>query len=173
MPARGHSRVSTNPAVRETAEALFGEGGPLAVLDPRNLTERITERIIEKTTIITAQARDKIRGPLFDVLSGVAGIVKKAAPAALAACASKQYSDVRASFASFLQPVHLRSKFLYIGQRRSDTIGYPLEQYRILNTLSGFTSCQNVKLDFGSGVQPSQEEVQLIKQYLEAGCYIE
>lgn len=169
MPARGHSRVSTNPAIRETADALFGEGGPLAAVDPQTLTERV----IEKTTIITEQARDNMRGPLSDVLSGVAGIVKKAAPAALAACASKQYSDVRASFASFLQPVHLRSKYLYIGQRRSDTIGYPLEQYRVLNTLSGFTCCQNVKLDFGTGVQPSQEEVQLIKQYLEAGCYIE
>lgn len=154
--------------------AIRGENIPT---NPNVAQEQFVEEsvkpVIEKTTVIVEQAKDNIRGSLQDVLSGVAGIVKKAAPAALAACASKQYSDVRASFASFLQPVHLRSKFLYIGQRRSDTIGYPLEQYRILNTLSGFTSCQNVKLDFGSGVQPSQEEVQLIKQYLEAGCYIE
>lgn len=135
--------------------------------------QAVGEEIVQQAPIIIEQARENIRGPLQDILTGVSSIVKKAAPAALAACASKQYSDVRASFASFLQPVHLRSKFIYIGQRRSDTIGYPLEQYRVLNTLSGFTCCQNVKLDFGSGVQPSQEEVQLIKQYLEAGCYIE
>lgn len=131
------------------------------------------EKVVEKSTIIVQQAKESIREPLGNLLSSVAPIIKKAAPAALAACATKEYSDVRASFASFLQPVHLRSKYILIGDNRHNTIGYPLERYRVLNTLSGFTCCQNVKLDFGSGVQPSQEEVQLIKQYLEAGCYIE
>lgn len=173
MPARGHSRASTNPAVRETAEWLFGESGVItkAVTDP--IQENIINPIKEKTTVVVEQARDSIREPLQDVLMGVAGIVKKAAPAALAACASKEYSGVRASFASFLQPVHIRSKYILIGDNRHETIGYPLEKYRVLNTLSGFTICQNVKFDIGAGVQPSLEEIQLIKQYLEAGCYIE
>lgn len=139
----------------------------------QQFVEESVKPVIEKTTIMVEQARDNIRGPLQDVLSGVVGIVKKAAPAALAACASKEYSGVRASFASFLQPVHLRSKYILIGDNRHNTIGYPLERYRVLNTLSGFTACQNVKLDFGAGPQPSQEEIAIIKQYLEAGCYIE
>ena len=148
--------IPTNPAVAE-----------------QQFVEESVKPVIEKTTVIVEQARDKLRGPLSDVLSGVAGIVKKAAPAALAACASKEYSGVRASFASFLQPVHIRSKYLLIGDNRHNTIGYPLEKYRTLNTLAGFTICQNVKLDFSGSTQPAQEEIAIIKQYLEAGCYIE
>lgn len=170
MPARKYPRGSTWTGSAEQDAAILNalESSPAL-----QAVQDFGESVVEKTTVIVEQARDNMRGPLSDVLSGVAGIVKKAAPAALAACATKEYSDVRASFASFLQPVHLRSKYLLLGDNRHNTIGYPVERYRVLNTLSGFTCCQNVKLDFGSGVQPSQEEVQLIKQYLEAGCYIE
>lgn len=172
MPARGHGRVSTNPAVHEAAEVLFGADGLVPLVGENS----IQERIIEKTTIITEQAKDSIKEPLMNVLSGVGEIAKKAVPTALAASASVQYLGGNASFASFLQPVHVRSKFLLIGTDRGATIGYPLEQYQQLSALSGFVMCENVKLDLAATATTggaTLEEQQLIKQYLENGCYIE
>ena len=112
----------------------------------------------------------------MNVFNSAAQIAKKAVPTALAASASVQYLGGNASFASFLQPVHVRSKFLLIGTDRGATIGYPLEQYQQLSALSGFVMCENVKFDLAATASTggaTLEEQQLIKQYLENGCYIE
>ena len=132
--------------------------------------------VVEKSTIVIEQAKDNMREPLQNILEGAARIIKKAVPTALAACASLQYTGGRASFASYLQPIHLRSKYIVLGQDRHDRIGYPLEHYRVLNTLSGFVQCDNVRIEIPATATKSGatlEEAQLIKQYLEAGCYIE
>lgn len=172
MSARGHGRASTNPAVQQAAEVLFGSDGLVPLVGENS----IQERIIEKTTIITEQAKDNLKEPLMNVFNSAAQIAKKAVPTALAASASVQYLGGNASFASFLQPVHVRSKFLLIGTDRGATIGYPLEQYQQLSALSGFVMCENVKFDLAATATTggaTLEEQQLIKQYLESGCYIE
>lgn len=176
MPARGHGRVSTNPAVQEAADILFGEGGALSVLDPQTLGERAVNTVVEKTTIITQQAKENLREPLNEVLTKIGQIAYKAAPSAFAASASLQYTGGLPSFASFLQPANLRSKYLRIGTNRSSRIGYPLEEFRTLNTLSGFVMCEQVRLEIPGTATASGatlEEQQLIKQYLENGCFIE
>lgn len=172
MSARGHGRASTNPAVQQASEVLFGSDGLVPLVGENS----IQERIIEKTTIITEQAKDNLKEPLMNVFNSAAQIAKKAVPTALAASASVQYLGGNASFASFLQPVHVRSKFLLIGTDRGATIGYPLEQYQQLSALSGFVMCENVKFDLAATSTTggaTLEEQQLIKQYLENGCYIE
>ena len=138
--------------------------------------QALKSEVVEKSTIVIEQAKDNMREPLQNILEGAARIIKKAVPTALAACASLQYTGGRASFASYLQPIHLRSKYIVLGQDRHDRIGYPLEHYRVLNTLSGFVQCDNVRIEIPATATKSGatlEEAQLIKQYLEAGCYIE
>ena len=138
--------------------------------------QAVKNEVVEKTTVIVEQAKDNLKEPLINVFNSAAQIAKKAVPTALAASASVQYLGGNASFASFLQPVHIRSKFLFIGTDRGATIGYPLEQYQTLSTLSGFVMCENVKFDLAATATTggaTLEEQQLIKQYLENGCYIE
>ena len=138
--------------------------------------QQAVQPVVEKTTVIVEQAKDNLKESLMNVLSSTAQIAKKAVPTALAASASVQYLGGNASFASFLQPVHVRSKFLLIGADRGATIGYPLEQYQQLSALSGFVMCENVKFDLAATATTggaTLEEQQLIKQYLENGCYIE
>ena len=137
--------------------------------------QQAVQPVIEKSTVIVQQAKDNLKDSLMNVLSSTAQIAKKAVPTALAASASVQYLGGNASFASFLQPVHVRSKFLLIGADRGATIGYPLEQYQQLSALSGFVMCENVKFDLAATSTTggaTLEEQQLIKQYLENGCYI-
>ena len=125
---------------------------------------------------VVQQAKTSIKEPFYNALSGVADIAKKAVPTALSASASMQYTGGTPSFASFLQPANLRSKYLRIGTNRSNRIGYPLEDYRVLNTLSGFVMCEQVRLEIPGTATASGatlEEQQLIKQYLENGCFIE
>lgn len=132
--------------------------------------------IVEKTTVLVEQARDRISEPINDFLGKVGRIASKVAPTALAASASVQYLGGTPSFASYLQPWNLRSKYLFIGADRSSIIGYPLERYRQLSTLSGFVMCENVRLEIPGTANASGatlEEQQLIKQYLENGCFIE
>lgn len=138
--------------------------------------QQAAQPIVEKATVIVEQAKDNLKEPLMNVFNSAAQIAKKAVPTALAASASVQYLGGNASFASFLQPVHVRSKFLLIGTDRGATIGYPLEQYQQLSALSGFVMCENVKFDLAATASTggaTLEEQQLIKQYLENGCYIE
>lgn len=138
--------------------------------------EAVKDEVVEKTTVVIEQAKDNLEGPLNKVISAASEITKKALPTAIASCASLQYTGGQGTFSSFLQPAYLRSKHLYIGEDRHDRIGYPLEAYRVLSTLTGFVQCVNVRLDLAATATApgaTLEEQQLIKQYLEAGCFIE
>lgn len=176
MPASGHSRATTNAAVQEAADIMFGEGGALSVLDPQTLLERAVNTVVEKTTIITQQAKEKLREPLNEVLTKVGQIAYKAAPTAFAASASVQYLGGTPSFVSFLQPWNLRSKYLLVAADRHTRIGWPCERFETLNTLSGFVMCEQVRFEIPGTANASGatlEEQQIIKQYLENGCFIE
>lgn len=125
---------------------------------------------------VVQEAKVSIKEPFYNALSGVSQIVKKAIPTALASAATMQYTGGKPTFAAFLQPVSLRSRFLWAGYDRHERIGYPLEDFRVLSTQSGFIQCENVRLELAATVTTpgaTLEEQQLIKQYLEAGCYIE
>lgn len=147
----------------------------MPLVGENSIQEQVKETV-EKTTIITQQARERIREPLNDVLAKVGQIAYKAAPTAFAASASVQYLGGTPSFASFLQPWNLRSKFLLAGNDRHTRIGWPCESFETLNTLSGFVMCEQVRLEIPGAATASGatlEEQQLIKQYLENGCFIE
>lgn len=130
----------------------------------------------EKAQAVVNNAVATIKQPLVDVISSTKEIVGKAIPTALISSAALQYTGGKPTFAAFLQPVSLRSRFLWAGFDRHERIGYPLEDFRVLSTQSGFIQCENVRLDLAAtSTTPGAtlEEQQLIKQYLEAGCYIE
>lgn len=125
---------------------------------------------------VVQEAKVSLKEPFYNTLASVGQIAKKAIPTALASAATMQYTGGKPTFAAFLQPVSLRSRFLWAGNDRHDRIGYPLEDFRVLSTQSGFIQCENVRLDLAATATTpgaTLEEQQLIKQYLEAGCYIE
>lgn len=156
---------------------LTGKNVPTSETEAIQQTYQQTiQPVVEKTTVLVQQAKSSLAEDLHNVISSTAQIAKKAVPTALAASASVQYLGGNASFASFLQPVHLRSKFLLIGTDKSARIGYPLEQYVQLSTLSGFVMCEQVRLEIPGTANASVatlEEMEIIKQYLENGCFIE
>lgn len=156
---------------------LTGKNVPTSETEAIQQTYQQTiEPIVEKTTVLVQQAKSDLADNLQSVISSTMEIAKKAVPTALAASASVQYLGGTPSFASFLQPWNLRSKFLLAGNDRHTRIGWPCESFETLNTLSGFVMCESVRLEIpgtASASGASLEEQQLIKQYLEAGCYIE
>lgn len=156
---------------------LTGKNVPTSETEAIQQTYQQTiQPVVEKTTVLVQQAKSTFAENLQSVISSTIDIAKKAVPTALAASASVQYLGGTPSFASYLQPWNLRSKYLFIGADRSSIIGYPLERYRQLSTLSGFVMCENVRLEIPGTENASGatlEEQQLIKQYLENGCFIE
>lgn len=138
--------------------------------------EAVKEEVAEKATVLVQQAKLELSDNLQSVISSTMEIAKKAVPTALAASASVQYLGGTPSFASFLQPWNLRSKFLLAGNDRHTRIGWPCESFETLNTLSGFVMCESVRLEIPGTATASGatlEEQQLVKQYLENGCFIE
>lgn len=138
--------------------------------------EAVKEEVAEKATVLVQQAKLELSDNLQSVISSTMDIAKKAVPTALAASASVQYLGGTPSFASFLQPWNLRSKFLLAGNDRHTRIGWPCESFETLNTLSGFVMCESVRLEIPGTATASGatlEEQQMIKQYLENGCFIE
>lgn len=138
--------------------------------------EAVKEEVAEKATVLVQQAKLELSDNLQSVISSTMEIAKKAVPTALAASASVQYLGGTPSFASFLQPWNLRSKYLLVAADRHTRIGWPCERFETLNTLSGFVMCEQVRLEIPGSANASGatlEEQQLIKQYLENGCFIE
>lgn len=156
---------------------LTGKNVPTSETEAIQQTYQQTiQPIVEKTTVLVQQAKSDLADNLQSVISSTMEIAKKAVPTALSASASLQFTGGTPSFASYLQPASLRSRYLRIGVNRSDRIGYPLEEYRVLSNLSGFVMCENVRLEIPGTADASGatlEEQQLIKKYLENGCFIE
>lgn len=156
---------------------LTGKNVPTSETEAIQQTYQQTiQPIVEKTTVLVQQAKSDLAENLQSVISSTMEIAKKAVPTALAASASVQYLGGTPSFASFLQPWNLRNKFLLVGNDRHTRIGWPCESFETLNTLSGFVMCESVRLEIPGTATASGatlEEQQLIKQYLENGCFIE
>lgn len=150
--------------------------GTAQVMTVQEGLQAVKDEVVEKAPVIIEQAKENLREPLNDLLTKAGRIAYKAAPTAFAASASVQYLGGTPSFASFLQPWNLRSKFLLAGNDRHTRIGWPCESFETLNTLSGFVMCESVRLEIPGTATASGatlEEQQLIKQYLENGCFIE
>ena len=124
------------------------------------------QQVLEKAEVVVDSAKEKLQAPF----ATVERVVNKAIPAAIAACASLQYTGGQGSFANFLQPITLRTKYFYLDGSRAAFIGRPLNNTRVLSTLTGFVQCENVKLELSNATIYEQ---QLVKSYLEKGCYIE
>lgn len=165
--------VNPNPGADQT---VVGNARANWAANISNPIAELKEDVREKALTVVEDAKASILEPFHNVISSTMEIAKKAVPTALAASASVQYLGGTPSFASFLQPWNLRNKFLLVADDRSDIIGYPLERKRQLSTLSGFVMCENVRLEIPGTVNASGatlEEQQLIKQYLENGCFLE
>lgn len=150
--------------------------GTAQVMTVQEGLQAVKDEVVEKAPVIIEQAKENLREPLNDLLTKAGRIAYKAAPTAFAASASVQYLGGTPSFASFLQPWNLRSKYLLVAADRHTIIGWPCERFETLNTLSGFVMCEQVRLDIPGTANASGatlEEQQLIKQYLENGCFIE
>lgn len=125
-----------------------------------------SQQMLEKAEVVISSAKNLLSEPA----ETVERVKAKAIPACLAACASLQYTGGVGSFANFLQPITLRTKYFYLDGSRAAFIGRPLNSTRVLNTLTGFVQCENVKLELSGATIYEQ---QLVKSYLEKGCYIE
>lgn len=159
----------------EIGAAFAGVGQQMASQLAGEVAE-VKQATREKALSVVEDAKSSIMEPFRNVVSSTLQIAKKAVPTALAASASVQYLGGTPSFASFLQPWNLRNKFLLVADDRSSIIGYPLERTRRLSMLSGFVMCENVRLEIPGTATASGatlEEQQLIKQYLENGCFLE
>lgn len=144
---------------------FFGEGG---VVD--TIGDNITEAVQTADILI-----DNARAKLQDPLETIERVAAKAIPASLAACASLQYTGGQGSFANFLQPIMLTAKFFITDPQRIAYVGRPYHQVSQLSVLSGYVKCRHVIFDVGAstGAGPTLEEQQIIKAYLESGCFIE
>lgn len=165
--------VNPNPGADQTVAGNARANWNAYVTKP---LEDFKEDIRETAITVVEDAKAAITEPFRNVVSSTLQIAKKAVPTALAASASVQYLGGTPSFASFLQPWNLRSKFLLAGNDRHTRIGWPCESFETLSTLSGFVMCESVRLEIPGTATTSGatlEEQQLIKQYLENGCFIE
>lgn len=165
--------VNPNPGADQTVAGNARANWNAYVTQP---LEDFKSDVREQAMTIVEDAKASIVEPFRNVISSTMEIAKKAVPTALAASASVQYLGGTPSFASFLQPWNLRSKFLLAGNDRHTRIGWPCESFETLNTLSGFVMCESVRLEIPGTATASGatlEEQQLIKQYLENGCFIE
>ena len=159
MPKWTRGRVSTNEAVVETAHDLLG-----GAVDAWNET---VENVTEKTTRIIQEAKIDIQSSIIPTIGKIAN---KVLPSALAASASLQYMGSQGSFVDFLQPAYLQTSCFHIEADKHVYIGWPCHKTLILGSLSGFTLCENAQVElYGATV----EELEIIKQFLESGVYIE
>lgn len=159
MPKWTRGRVSTNEAVVETAHDLLG-----GAVDAWNET---VETVTEKTTRIIQEAKIDIQSSIIPTIGKIAN---KVLPSALAASASLQYMGSQGSFVDFLQPAYLQTSCFHIEADKHVYIGWPCHKTLILGSLSGFTLCENAQVEiYGATV----EELEIIKQFLESGVYIE
>lgn len=159
MPKWTRGRVSTNEAVVETAQDLFG-----GAVDAWNDT---VENVTEKTTRIIQEAKIDIQSSIIPTIGKIAN---KVLPSALAASASLQYMGSQGSFVDFLQPAYLQTSCFHIEADKHVYIGWPCHKTLILGSLSGFTLCENAQVEL---IGATVEELEIIKQFLESGVYIE
>ena len=104
------------------------------------------------------------------IIPTIGKIANKVLPSALAASASLQYMGSQGSFVDFLQPAYLQTSCFHIEADKHVYIGWPCHKTLILGSLSGFTLCENAQVEiYGATV----EELEIIKQFLESGVYIE
>ena len=165
MPQK-RGRRTTNAAVQQAADTILG-----GVIGEGSVWEESVETVVEKADSVIAVAKEKLQEPL----QTIERIAAKAIPASLAACASLQYTGGQGSFANFLQPIMLSAKFFLTDPQRIAYVGRPYHQISQLSILSGYVKCRHVIFDVGasSGAGPTLEEQQIIKSYLESGCFIE
>lgn len=135
--------------------------------------ESIIQPVKEKATVVVEAAKETVSGimpGLSEGLNALGRAAKKAIPTALAASATKEYMGGQGSFIEFMQPAYLYSSFQRLEDDKHEYIGYICHRILTLSTLSGFTLCDNVQIEIADA---TVDELQLIKQFLEAGVYIE
>lgn len=142
-----------------------------AVEAARPMVQNVTQAL-EPAQQIVAGAKTLMSDPLRYLSQAAA----KAIPAAIAASASLQYTGGQGSFANFLEPITLKTKFFEVDASRNAFIGSPLHSTRTLSTLTGYCKCANVKLNLsGSALEPpaTLDEQEIVVRYLEAGVFLE
>lgn len=159
MPKWTRGRVSTNEAVVDAAQDLLG-----GAVDTWNET---VENVTEKTTRIIQEAKIDIQSSIIPTIGKIAN---KVLPSALAASASLQYMGSQGSFVDFLQPAYLQTSCFHIEADKHVYIGWPCHKTLILGSLSGFTLCENAQVEL---IGATVEELEIVKQFLESGVYIE
>lgn len=142
---------------------------PDGTVKQQSLAEAGTEllqNVGQEATVIIDNAKSAIN----EIKVTVGKVAEKAIPAAIAACASMQYTGGQGTFSSFLQPATFREKFFLLDGDKHAFVGWPCHQVLSLSNLSGFTQCRDVKLAIGAA---TIEEQQIIKDYMERGFFIE
>lgn len=165
-------------AIESGINRIFGADNVQAAADAAQAVMQPVVDVVKSPAVndrvlqIAANAKRAVSDPLSTLMR----VLNKAVPAAIASCASLQYTGGIGSFENFLSPLYLRMKFFQVDGNRAAFVGRPCCKTAQLSTLTGFALCENVKLDLpGSSTEPpaTLEEQQTVCRYLEAGVYIE
>lgn len=151
---------------KEGLSALWNARGDIAESLGGVVNKMVTDTA-ESASNIVESAKTSI---MSKFLPGLKRVVDKIAPTAIAASATLQHTGGQGSFVEYLQPAYLYSNFIYLEDDRHDYIGWPCHQILSLGNVSGFTLCENVQIEAAGA---TVEELEIIKQFLESGVFIE
>lgn len=110
------------------------------------------------------------RGGLWNIIESVKAAIPKAISSAQAAIAQLSYSGSTGNFLSTEENIGLTGKFYRMADQYPEKIGSPLYSAVYLNTLNGFTKCQNAI--FTSTIATATEET-AVETFLNNGFYYE
>lgn len=113
----------------------------------------------------SAQSAGKIlsgAGPISSIIDGTISAVRSTIP-------QVQSTGTSGSYVEYSFKAKVIGQFFSITEDASSRVGYPSYDYAIVSTSSGFTLCKDVKIELAA----TNEEIDLIKQFMEAGFYYE
>ncbi len=116
------------------------------------------------------QTVDSGKNGLWNIIESVRSAIPKAISSAQAAVAQLSFSGSTGNFLSTEENICLTGKFYRIADTYPEKIGCPLYSAVYLNSLNGFTKCQNAI--FSSTIATSTEET-AVETFLNNGFYYE
>ena len=118
------------------------------------------------TNAVVSAGRQLLNG----VIDSTKNWLPKAISSAQAAIAQLSYSGSTGNFLSTEENIGLTGKFFRMADQYPEKIGSPLYSAVYLNTLTGFTKCQNAI--FSSSIATTVEET-AVETFLNNGFYYE
>lgn len=151
----------------DTAASINNSGGVVPAV--RNSVSNTVDALSEKLDAVTDRLTGVGRNALAQVIDIGGKVFNKIAPASIAAMATIQYRGTQGSFCSVTQPLRLVARFTDVTNDRHHRIGWPVMDYHLLTSLTGFVLCENAIVEIPGTIT----EEQAVEEFLNSGFYIE